>query len=235
VSRGKSRREEYEEFARPPLPRGRHRLTPEEVNEDQRRRLIAAMAESVAARGYAATSVDRVIEGAGVSRGTFYQHFANRSECLLAAHIAGFNHLVELISVACETEEEWPDKVLVGIVAAIDFASRSPDETRLLVLDAIAADARAARQGLAASERLAAMLRAGRAHYPQAADLPELVEAALVGAAFSAVSLRLLNGESPTGLEPQLVYLMLVPYLGAKEAMRMAAKAERLLAARDGD
>ena len=66
-----------------PLPRRPRGLTRDEVLASQRGRMIAAMAETVAAKGYAATTVADVVARAGVSRKTFYEHFADREECFL--------------------------------------------------------------------------------------------------------------------------------------------------------
>jgi AcrR family transcriptional regulator len=194
------------------------------VAEDQRRRLFVAMAESVAARGYAATSVERVIELAGVSRATFYQHFANRRECLLAAHEAIFARFIERVAGACPAEAPWEERASAAIGAALEFATAFPEQARLLALDMIAADRETARRGLVAAERLAAMLRAGRDHHPKATALPEVTERALIGAIAGAVNWRLLSGESLAGLEPQLIYLVLAPYVGTVAATRQAEK-----------
>src|SRR5688500_10815012 len=67
------------------LPRGRHGLSREEVAESQRERMLRAMAEAVSERGYAKTPVAEVLRRAGVSRETFYQHFANKDACFLDA------------------------------------------------------------------------------------------------------------------------------------------------------
>jgi AcrR family transcriptional regulator len=67
------------------LPHGPHDLTPEEVQADQRGRLIDAMVELAASKGYAATTVADVIGRAGVSRKTFYAFFDDRHDLLLAA------------------------------------------------------------------------------------------------------------------------------------------------------
>ena len=71
------------------LPRGPHRLAREEVLASQRGRMLAAIAEAVAEKGYAATTVADVVGRAGVSRKTFYEHFADKEECFLAAWDAG--------------------------------------------------------------------------------------------------------------------------------------------------
>jgi AcrR family transcriptional regulator len=68
------------------LPRGRHSLSREQVRASQRARMLRAMVDAVARKGYASTSVADVIGGARASRETFYEHFANKQECFLAAY-----------------------------------------------------------------------------------------------------------------------------------------------------
>lgn len=68
------------------LPRGRHGIPPEQVEESQRWRLLGAAAEVVAERGYGRTKASDIASRAGVSRATFYEQFENLSGCLLAAY-----------------------------------------------------------------------------------------------------------------------------------------------------
>src|SRR5437763_11285936 len=67
------------------LPRGRHGLSREQVVGSQRGRIFRAMAETMARKGYAATSVSEVLRAAGVSRETFYEQFSSKEECFIAA------------------------------------------------------------------------------------------------------------------------------------------------------
>lgn len=67
------------------LPRGPHGLSREEVETDQRHRLVHAMIEEIAIHGYESTTVEHLIKRAGVSRKTFYARFASREELLLLA------------------------------------------------------------------------------------------------------------------------------------------------------
>src|SRR5258707_2850574 len=90
-----------------PLPRGRHAAPPEVVWESQRGRMLEAMALAVAEKGYAATAVADVIARAGVSRKTFYEHFANREACFLAAYDAGVEALLAAIDEAIAAAPDW--------------------------------------------------------------------------------------------------------------------------------
>ena len=76
-------RRAFSEFRLPP---GRHGISPEDVAENQRWRLLGAAAEVLAESGYVQTTSTRVSKHAGVSPATFYQHFENIGECLLAAY-----------------------------------------------------------------------------------------------------------------------------------------------------
>lgn len=82
------------------LPRGRHPLTQAAVAGSQRLRLLDAVARVVADKGYGAATVADVIALAGVSRRTFYEHFAGLEDCFLAAYEDGMRSLFGAIRLA---------------------------------------------------------------------------------------------------------------------------------------
>lgn len=206
------------------LPRGRHRLPFQVVVENQRRRLIIGAAAALATHGYAELTVKHVIAAAGVSRTTFYANFDNRRDCILAAHRDVFERLLALLLGACATEREWPLKVRAAIAALFAFAQKAPDELRLLALDALATDLTIARQVMDSNAHLAALLRDGRRHTPLGGALPDLTEEALVGAVSAVLSGRLLDAGAGglRYLEPEVVQLILTPYIGGEEAAGIA-------------
>jgi AcrR family transcriptional regulator len=205
-----------------PLPRGPHKLPPEVVASNQRERLIAATARCLAEQGYAGTSVQHIIAGAGVSRATFYAYFENKRDCVIAAHQVTFERLTAAIFRACASQREWPLKVKAAIADALAFVEEDPERARLLFLDALAADLEVARRVLDSNAHLAALLRSGRQHGGGEEPESELTEEAVIGAITSITSGRLLAGQSLDGLEPQLVTFALTPYIGSAEAERVA-------------
>src|SRR3954467_7359671 len=69
---------------RDPAPRGRH-APPLAVRQDrQRRRLYAAAAAVFARSGYADATAEAIAREAGMSKATFYEHFDNKEECIIA-------------------------------------------------------------------------------------------------------------------------------------------------------
>src|SRR4051794_5075686 len=83
-----------------PLPRGPHRLARADVMASQRGRMLDAIAQVVAEKGYGAVTVADVVERAGVSRKTFYEHFRDKESCFLAAYDAGVDVLIATMRAA---------------------------------------------------------------------------------------------------------------------------------------
>lgn len=122
-----------------PLPTGRHGLTPEEVREDQRRRLLSATALCMADKGYAATSVADVIKRAGVSRKTFYEIFADKADAFSAAYEVGVASLMKDVSAAIEPDGSWHDRLVWGLTALAESVARSPAFATICIMEVWAA------------------------------------------------------------------------------------------------
>ncbi|GAA3212079.1 hypothetical protein GCM10020216_017080 [Nonomuraea helvata] len=109
-----------------PLPRGRHGLSPETVRSSQRERLIEAMLQLVARRGYAATTVPDVIAAARVSRNAFYQQFADKEACFLALCERDLPELIEEIRTAAAAPDDWRAANLRGLRAYLRWWQGRP-------------------------------------------------------------------------------------------------------------
>jgi AcrR family transcriptional regulator len=209
------------------LPRGPHALPQEVVEAHQRDRLLAAVAPTMAEKGYAKLTVKDLIDRAGVSRRTFYQLFDDKLDCVFAAHHAAFSRLNNVIVDACAAEVEWADGVVAAIGGALEFATAQPDEMRLILVSSQASEPALARRGRASHDQLAGLLRSGRRRHETAGTPLPSVEQAIVGAAMSLVADRLLAGEVEgiPRLAPELAEIVLTPYLGAEAARQAAARA----------
>lgn len=124
------------------LPRGRHGLSREEVLASQRGRILAAMAEAVAAKGFARATVADVIAGAGVSRETFYEQFSDKETCFLAALDAGADALVALLRSVIAAQAGEPDP-LVRLERMLDaylgLLAAAPAFAKAFLIDAYGA------------------------------------------------------------------------------------------------
>lgn len=191
------------------LPAGRHGIPSNLVTEHQRLRLLAAMTEALTEHGYANVTTTHVSEGAGVSTGTFYKHFGNLWDCLLAAYVASANRLCEQIEAACAARDPRSPSLETGIDAALGLLASEPAAARLLSLqpplEAVAIAA--ARRRLI--ERLAEMLERSREPHDGAVQPPGLDER-MIDATLAFVGTRVASGdaESLVGLGPELAAIL---------------------------
>jgi AcrR family transcriptional regulator len=123
----------------PRLPRGRHRLSREEVAGSQRTRILRALAEVMAERGYVGTPVAAIIERAGVSRETFYQLFASKQDCFTAALEDTIEQLTRAIGAQVQgpgTPLEIVDRMVGAYLSAL---ADSPATARVFLIETYAA------------------------------------------------------------------------------------------------
>ncbi len=119
------------------LPRGPHRLERREVLRHQRNRLHGAMVEAVARGGYHTTSVRQVIGLAGVSRRSFYEHFANRQACFLATFdLIAARGLQRVKRAYLASEGEPEERLRAGFRELERAAQDDLDSTALVTAEA---------------------------------------------------------------------------------------------------
>jgi AcrR family transcriptional regulator len=223
--RSDDRRQQLGELG--PLPGGHHGLSREQILESQRERLLAAIAQEVAARGYRAATITEMVKLASVSTRDFYEHFDGKEECFLAAFDAVRNHLEELIVDATGAEPDWPRRLIAALRTALDFFAAEPDLARLCLVEPVSATPKIAIRFREAVLACVPAMAAGRAGMPDDGVLPESTEDSLLGGILSLATRCILAGEGERlpMLLPDLVEFALSPYLGAERAAELAARA----------
>lgn len=203
------------------FPSGTRKLPAELVRAVQRERLIAAMLDAAATRGYRETNVQDVIERAGVSRPTFYEHFANKDDAFLAAFDAGARRLRSRVSAAAGTGEDWRGRLRGGLAAVLAFAVAEPQTARTLIVEARAASPEAAQRRIDLLDGFASCLDASASELlPHPPDRSPLTAAGVVGGIESVLYARLCRGEAEQleALLPSLMYFAVLPYAGQEAA-----------------
>ena len=128
--------------------RGRHAPPPEVRLPLQRERLLRAAAREFAERGYAGASSESISRRAGMSKATFYEHFANKEECMLALFDMG----AELVQAAmAEAARNAPvgdarERVRAGTRAFLGALAEHPEFAQTLLVEIIGAGPRAAQR-----------------------------------------------------------------------------------------
>jgi AcrR family transcriptional regulator len=213
-------------FATPvPLPHGPHELTREQVAHSQRTRLMAALSELMAERGYAAVRLAELVTRAGVSKATFYEHFADKEQCMLAAYEQYLRTLIGAIApLGAEDADTMTNFVRNAITRFIEVIGRDLTAARafFVELDGAGQQARARRryERQAFIALLAARHQQFRALDPSLAPLPTIAYEAIVDAAREIVRDRL-DSEPEPDLEkliPDLTLTFAAIFEGAAAA-----------------
>lgn len=161
---------------------------------DTRMRLVAAMIELAARRGCAEASVERVIDGAGVARATFYEHFSDRDECFLVALKYVGARLVGAIETACQ-EGEGNETAQAAVAAIVDFAAAESAAARFLFVESLAAGPKSLRLREEILDRVTALIEAGWAKESETEIVLNLPAKLAVGGAFRLLAMRLRRKE----------------------------------------
>jgi AcrR family transcriptional regulator len=105
----------------------------------RRDRVLAAIVQVVAERGYAAASVGLVVERAGVSRRTFYELFpGGLDDGLVAVMEMALGRIVVLVSPRLE-EDAWRDGVRSALGALLAFFDSEPALARVCIVETLGA------------------------------------------------------------------------------------------------
>lgn len=209
-----------------PLPGGRHGLSREQVAESQHERLLAAVAQVVAERGYQDTTITEIAKRASVANRVFYANFSDKEEAFLAAFDAVQDHLAELIGEAVAAEQGWPQKAIAALRTAVGFFDEEPELARLAVLAPFTATPATVTRIREVISAAAPYLKEGRAERPEAAELPESTEESVLGGTITMTAHSIFAGERELpALLPDLVEFVLSPYLGSERARELAADA----------
>lgn len=204
------------------FPSGIRRLPSDLIKTIQRERLIVAMLNAAAELGYLETNVQDVIDRAGVSRPTFYEHFSNKEDCFLAAFDTSATRLSKKVEAAMRKGGDiWRDRVRLGLEAMLRFAVREPDTARTMVVEARAASAAAVRRRVELLDEFARCLDdQARELLPAPAPRPPVTASGIVGGVESLLYSRLCKHEYDQleALLPSLMYFVVLPYEGHEAA-----------------
>jgi AcrR family transcriptional regulator len=191
----------------PPAARGRHAPPPEVRLPLQRERLLRAAAAEFAARGYAGASSESISRRAGMSKATFYEHFANKEDCIIAL----FEHAARVIAEAMAEAARQAGRgdaaarMRAATRAFLTSLSDHPEFAQTLLVEIIGAGPRAAARRDQILEGFAELLDADNAAGARRGLIPRFESPydsfAIVGAITELVSRQVRLGEPADVLE----------------------------------
>jgi AcrR family transcriptional regulator len=202
------------------LPAGRHGLPRAFVVSNQRERILDAVLQAASRSGYAAMRIEDVIAIAGVSRRTFYDHFANKEEAFLAAYELVLDQLLTGVRSAFGSGESWPSRVRRGLAAFLNLLASEPVLAQVCVVEALAAGPRALARRTAAMESFQALLMPPADDALATTTAPPVAIEAIVGGIYEVIYSRVTTHrtEELPSLLPSLLHSALLPFVGPEVA-----------------
>ncbi|HWM63292.1 MAG TPA: TetR/AcrR family transcriptional regulator [Solirubrobacterales bacterium] len=190
------------------------------VNSPKREKILIGMLEEVGSKGYDATSVRTVLDRTGLYRQAFYDNFADKDTCYLAAFDAGVARMEALAIAAAASEESWRGKLRAGLGAVLDFLDTEPDIGRGVIVEVHAAGPEALARRAETMKKVTDFIDLARLDREGGESPPGIAPEGIVAGIHAVVHARLSTGAT-TGfrqLLPEFMYFAVLPYFGADAA-----------------
>jgi AcrR family transcriptional regulator len=202
----------------------------EQLADLQRARVIGAMFDVAAQRGAGSVTVAHVVERSGVSRRTFYEHFEDREDCLLAAFERALTLASQHVLPAYDAAKGWRERIRAGLIALLAFCDREPSVARMLVCESQASGGKVAERRAQVLAQLTRIVDHGRTagKSGKAENISPLAAEGTVGGVLAVIQARLVeakhtqraHGKPLIALTNELMSMIVLPYLGAAVARR---------------
>jgi AcrR family transcriptional regulator len=205
--------------------RGEHVGSHSFVIHSQRERILDAVANLSASKGYAAVTVKDIAEQAAVSLDAFYEHYQGKEDAFLVAYEVGHAKGLTIVEHAYDVARDWRSAIGAAVAALFDFLASEPAFAYLALVDARVATERTAERASRGVSAYAQLLMPGfESARGKANGPPAVAVEAIVGGIFElCISYTLQNrAEALSELVPRATYFALAPFLGAETAGRLA-------------
>jgi AcrR family transcriptional regulator len=198
------------------MPNPHYRFIPRNEHE----RIQAAVALTIAAGGYEASSVEDICATGDFSVQTFHEHFSGKREAAIDAVEAGADQRITRCREAFERAGEWPEAIWAALQAYTDWMAANPTFARLGLVEILAMGP--AGQALQRSllDAFAIFLGPGYGRTTPGTPAAGSVDETIAYEVFRQLHRHVVR-ESPETLPtivPDLARVVLTPFLGAEQA-----------------
>jgi AcrR family transcriptional regulator len=184
-------------------------------------RIAKAVATVVAEKGYAQMTTDDVAAEAAISLSTFYDHYSDKRDALLAALEMSGAQIMAFAAPAARRAEDWKEGVRSLYEALCAYLTAEPALARLALVEVYGAGPEALARRDRVIDSLAEMLTRGFQENPEASAVSAEASAATVYALMRE-QVQKEGPQSLSGIVPLATYISLVPFAGPEQACAVA-------------
>lgn len=178
------------------------------------------MVSSCAEKSYSATTISDIVSRASISRTTFYKRFSGKRDCFDAAIDACIDEVCGVVDATSAGWDSAPEAVRKTTAALLELMAAKPDMAQVLTGDAVWVDpTMSSRYRRLLIPTLERFLETNGESQPKHAN---------PGLAFSRAQLLIFSeiaagrSEQLGELHPEIVYLVLAPFVGHDEAIEQS-------------
>jgi AcrR family transcriptional regulator len=200
----------------------RHDSAHRQLADVQRARLLSAMVAVAGERGAPNATVAQVVAHAGVSRRTFYELFADREECFLAAFDEGIAQATRYVLADYDPESKWAGRLRTTLTSLLTFLDVERGVGWLLVVGSYGAGPVVLECRRRVLAQIIDFVDEGRREIKRGEGPPPLTAEGVVGGVFSLIHSRMVDGGGAplVGLLNPFMSMTVLPYLGSAAARR---------------
>lgn len=186
-------------------------------------RILRALAAVVSEKGYHEATVADIVERAKTSSRTFYEYFESKEDAMVAALDSGSAQMLAEAMPAFRRAHDWQHKIQATQEAMFTFGVQEPEYTRLGAVEIFGAGIPALEQREKVTEGMEQLLAHG---YEVNPDVPPITAEAIGGALYALFydHVKTKGAERLPEIVPPVIYVTLVPFLGAEEAYALATQ-----------
>lgn len=188
----------------------------------QRTRIRRALTGLCFERGYRATSLPLLLERAEVAERDFRREFDDLEDCLCSILVEQRTELMVVAWNAFSSQEGWANQMRAVALAMIRFAQEDQPRARTILVEAELAGEPSKLIRDQGMEMFSAFIDTGREQLEDPGSISRATADALGGAVFYQVRAKVEKGEYDelTDQLPELMYAVVLPYLGPEAALR---------------
>jgi AcrR family transcriptional regulator len=190
------------------------------VNSPKREKILEGMLEAVGVEGYDGTSVRTVLDRTGLYRQAFYDNFADKDSCYVAALDLGIARLEAAVARGAVGEEGWRARLRGGLGGLLGLLDAEPDFGRGTIVGVHSAGPEALARRAKAMKRAAEFIDLARLESEESESPPQIAPEGIVAGIHAIVHSRLSTGATDgfRALLPEFMYFAVLPYFGADAA-----------------
>jgi len=207
---------------RPPAPSLRH---PPEA-EPERQQIHAGLVAVCRDHGLCKATVEQVVMRSGLDCDAFTRHFADLDDCFADYLADACGPLFDGARMAVEGADRWRLQLRGAVYEIIRFLAADQDRAHMLLVETRAAGPRGSLVRDQAFEEMVDFIDRGRLLMDDPTALTRVTAEALAGALVRQLELLQTDAGLKAAAEvvPQLMYFLVLPYLGQRAAIEELSK-----------